>query len=66
MKKSKKQHYVPRCYLESFKIPGTYQINVYDKKLRRNRINSIYDIASENYFYDIKLSDVFTEDLIKE
>lgn len=66
MKKTKKQHYVPRCYLENFAVPGTYQINVYDKQCMSSRINSINDIASENYFYDIKFSNVLKEDLIKE
>jgi len=66
MKKTKKQHYVPRCYLENFGVPGTYQINVYDKQSGSSRINSINDVASENYFYDVKFSDIFTEDLIKE
>jgi len=66
MKKTKKQHYVPRCYLENFSIPGTYQINVYDKQLGSSRINSINDVASENYFYDIEFSNVLNDDLINE
>jgi hypothetical protein len=66
VKKTKKQHYVPRCYLENFSIPDTYKINVYDKKSKFSRVNSINDVASENYFYDVKFSDVLTEDLINE
>ncbi len=65
MKKTKKQHYVPRCYLENFAISDTYQINVYDKQLRKSRINSIKDVASENYFYDFKLSGALNDDTIK-
>jgi len=38
MGKTKKQHYVPRCYLENFKIANTYQINVFDKHSKENRI----------------------------
>lgn len=66
MKKTKKQHYVPRCYLENFSIPDTYKINVYDKKSKISRVNSINDVASENYFYDVKFSDVLTENIINE
>lgn len=66
MKKTKKQHYVPRCYLENFSIPDTYKINVYDKITKISRINNINDVASENFFYDVKFSDIFTEDIIHE
>ncbi len=52
-KKTKKQHYVPRCYLEAWAIPSTYQVHVYDRALDKTRISSIYDVASENYFYDV-------------
>lgn len=52
--------------LENFNIPGAYQVNVYDKQLGSSRINSINDIASENYFYDIEFSNVLNEDIIKE
>ena len=66
MKKTKKQHYVPRCYLENFSIPNTYKINVYDIKTKIGRINNINDVASENYFYDVKFSDVLAEDIIND
>lgn len=57
MQKTKKQHYVPRCYLRAFVIPDTLQVHVYDKMLRRQRINSYEDVASENYFHDLSLSE---------
>ncbi len=51
--RKKKQHYVPQCYLNAWAIKGTHQIHVYDKQIRKDRINNITDVASENYFYDI-------------
>ena len=51
--RKKKQHYVPQCYLNAWAIKGTHQIHVYDKQIRKDRINNIIDVASENYFYDI-------------
>lgn len=66
MQKTKKQHFVPRCYLENFQIPNSYRIHVYDKNLKKSRINSINDIASENYFYDIKFSEILPEDKLDD
>lgn len=60
--KKKKQHYVPQCYLEAWAIPGTHQINVYDKELRKPRVSNILDVASENYFYDINFTKALTEE----
>lgn len=57
MQKTKKQHYVPRCYLKAFVIAGTLQVHVYDKKTRCPRINSYEDVASENYFHDFALTE---------
>lgn len=51
--RKKKQHYVPQCYLNAWAIKDTHQIHVYDKQIRKQRINNITDVASENYFYDI-------------
>lgn len=56
--KVKKQHYVPRCYLEQWAKPDTYQVYVYDLKTNKPRISSIYDVASENYFYDFDFSSI--------
>ena len=32
MPKKKKEHYVPQCYLEKWCIPGSLQVNVFDKE----------------------------------
>lgn len=50
--KTKKEHYVPRCYLENWKN-NKGQVWVYDRRLKKTRINNVYDIACERYFYDI-------------
>ncbi|MBE6992002.1 MAG: DUF4238 domain-containing protein [Ruminococcaceae bacterium] len=60
--RKKKQHYVPQCYLEAWAIPGTHQLHVYDKKLKKQRINNILDVAEENYFYDIDLTGILTKE----
>lgn len=66
IQKTKKQHYVPRCYLEAWQIDNTYQVHVYDKKLDSIRKNSINDIASENYFYDVRPKDIFSESTLQK
>lgn len=54
MKKVKKEHYVPRSYLEFFSCNNKSKINVFDKEKRIVRPNqNIKDVACENYFYDI-------------
>lgn len=50
--KTKKEHYVPRCYLERWKN-SKGQVFTYDKKLKRGWKSNVYDIACERYFYDI-------------
>lgn len=52
MTDTKKEHYVPRCYLKNF-IAEDSRIFVYDKKLMQRRKQKIIDVAMENYFYDI-------------
>lgn len=64
--KKKKQHYVPKCYLERWAIPDKHQIHVYDTKLNKTRINNIDDVASENHFYDIDFSGILSEDDLKK
>ena len=64
--KKKKQHYVPQCYLEAWAIPGKQQLCVFDKQMRKQRINSISDVAEENYFYDIDLTGILTKDELTE
>jgi len=64
--KKKIQHYVPQCYLESWCIPNSHQLYVYDKKMRKQRINHIHDVASEKSFYDLDFSGILSDELIKE
>lgn len=65
MPKKKKEHYVPQCYLEKWCIPGSLQVNVFDKEKDETRTNHIEDVASENYFYDLNLEGVFSAEEIK-
>ena len=60
MSKKKKQHYVPKLYLEKWCMEGTNHTNVYDKIQDQYRDNHIKDVASENYFYDINLEGVLS------
>lgn len=60
--KKKNQHTVPQCYLKPWCIDNTEQMNVYDKKQQKQRINSIRDVTTERYFYDIKLSKYITDE----
>lgn len=64
MEKVKRQHYVPRCYLENFKIPISNQIHVYDIEQKKKRIANIKDIAVQNYFYDIEISKKLKENSV--
>ncbi|MBS3199161.1 DUF4238 domain-containing protein [Turicibacter bilis] len=57
MTTTKKQHYVPRCYLKNF-LSANDRINVFDSFKLQIREQKIMDIAMENYFYDIKFSDL--------
>ena len=65
-KKTKKQHYVPRCYLENWAIPGKYQVYVFDSEHNSKRINNINDIASERFFYDVDPKEVFSEEMLSK
>lgn len=56
--KTKKQHYVPQCYLKAWEVPGKHQVYVYDKEQQKSRINNIEDVASSRYFYDFSLRDI--------
>ena len=52
MADTKKEHYVPRCYLENFEgVNG--KIQVFDKAILQIRPQTKENIAAENYFYDI-------------
>lgn len=52
MADTKKEHYVPRCYLENFEGEDS-RIKVYDKAIMQIRNQLKSEIAAENYFYDI-------------
>lgn len=52
MADTKKEHYVPRCYLKNF-LAEDGRIFVYDKKQMQQRKQKIFEVAMENYFYDI-------------
>lgn len=60
---TKKEHYVPQCYLRNFSIPGSQEkINVFDKKKGQTRVKqNILDNASERYFYDIDIDKILQE-----
>ena len=60
MTKTKKEHYVPQSYLEKW-CSNSGQVFVFDKENETSRINSITDVASENYFYDLKVEDILLE-----
>ena len=52
MADTKKEHYVPRCYLENFEGEKG-KIQVFDKAILQIRPQTKENIAAENYFYDI-------------
>lgn len=52
MADTKKEHYVPRCYLENFE-GNNNRIYVFDKFQLQTRHQRKEEIAAENYFYDI-------------
>lgn len=52
MADTKKEHYVPRCYLENFEGERG-KIQVFDKAILQIRTQIKEKIAAENYFYDI-------------
>lgn len=52
MADTKKEHYVPRCYLENFEGEKG-KIQVFDKAILQIRSQTKENIAAENYFYDI-------------
>ena len=60
---TKKEHYVPQCYLRNFAIDGhPDKIHVFDKtkaQIRKNQ--NILDNASERYFYDINIDKILAE-----
>ena len=59
--KTKKQHYVPQCYLKAWSFSDKEQIYVYDRITDSIRINSVKDVAAERYFYDINPYELLPE-----
>lgn len=57
MADTKKEHYVPRCYLENFEGENK-RIKVFDKVIMQIRSQLKGEIAAENYFYDINFDDI--------
>ncbi len=60
MADTKKEHYVPQCYLKNF-VNENERIAVFDKKLLQSRLQRTTDIAMENYFYDIDFDDLMNK-----
>ena len=59
---TKKQHFVPQCYLKAWKISDDKEsVFVFDKEKDSFRQNSIEDIASERYFYDADFINLLNE-----
>ena len=58
MADTKKEHYVPRCYLENF-ASDSKRIEVFDEwKLMVRHNQDIKNVAMENGFYDLDLLDM--------
>lgn len=58
MADTKKEHYVPRCYLENF-VSDSKRIEVFDKWTLMVRHNQdIKNVAMENGFYDLDLHNI--------
>lgn len=64
--KTKKQHTVPECYLNAWKIPGKDSMHVYDSKRNKYRINNINDVASHNFFYDTELVNLLPKEKLQQ
>jgi len=62
-KETKKEHYVPKCYLERWKS-NKGQVFVYDKLLKISRVNNVNDIACERYFYDIDYKELSEQKIV--
>src|SRR5579884_284351 len=51
--KTKRQHIVPRFYLERFVKPETGNIPTFDKITKRAYETSVWNVAQERFFYDL-------------
>lgn len=52
--RTKNQHYVPQFLLRRF-ADKSERVHVYDKHSRKSFVSSTRNVASENYFYDLKV-----------
>lgn len=63
---TKKEHYVPRCYLKNFSSTPEH-INVFDKHKMQIRLNQkLLDVAMENHFYDLDFDSIFNKATLEE
>lgn len=60
MADTKKEHYVPQCYLQNF-VSENGRIQVFDKVLLQERAQLTSEVAMENYFYDIDLTSLLKQ-----
>jgi uncharacterized protein DUF4238 len=51
--RTRKQHYVPRCYLERFVNPTTGNLSTFDKLTKKTYDTSVWNVAQESFFYDL-------------
>ncbi len=54
--RTKNQHYVPQFLLRRF-ADKSERVYVYDKHSRKSFVSSTRNVASENFFYDLKVGD---------
>lgn len=60
MADTKKEHYVPQCYLQNFTNENG-RVQVFDKAILQERSQLTSEIAMENYFYDIDLTELLKQ-----
>ena len=55
MPETRKQHYVPQCYLRQFACekPGSLRVFVYDKHSKKTFCSEIKNVAEQRDFYQI-------------
>lgn len=61
MQKTKRQHVVPRFYLERFVNPRTSNIPTFDKITQKSYETSVWNVAQERFFYDLHLAAIKPE-----
>ncbi|MBR5179678.1 MAG: DUF4238 domain-containing protein [Lachnospiraceae bacterium] len=65
MADTKKEHFVPRFYLENFENDNK-RIHVFDKKIMKTRCQKKEEIAHENYFYDVEYEKILSSESPEE